>query len=109
MKMLPCVLSSVMNFGRLFFAGAALLVLQTASHARITVLTEHNPTGVDFSFTSIPRPVSNDAASDAQFTLVDGQRDTNGGGLAVLHDGQLPTEEDQPSANFFFRAGTESI
>jgi hypothetical protein len=27
--------------------------------------------------------------------------------LAVLHDGRVPAEEDQPSENFFFGAGTE--
>jgi hypothetical protein len=37
---------------------------------------------------------------------VDGERDRNGGELAVLHDGRFPTGEDQPSENFFFSAGS---
>jgi hypothetical protein len=51
--------------------------------------------------------MTDDTATTAQFTLVDGQRDLNGGDLAVLHDGKVPTQEDEPGANFFFRAGTE--
>jgi len=42
----------------------------------------------------------------ATFSLVDGRRDPNGAELSALNDGLLPTEEDQPSANFFFLAGS---
>ena len=30
-----------------------------------------------------------------------------GGDLAVLHDGRVPSTDDQPAQNFFFRAGTD--
>ena len=60
-----------------------------------------------FSLKPVPAPAKNDAATAAEFTLVDGARDQNGGNLAVLHDGRVPTGEDQPAENFFFRAGTE--
>jgi hypothetical protein len=60
-----------------------------------------------FTFRTVPSPAVNDAAATAQFTLADGQRDANGGELAVLHDGQVPAEDDQPRANFFFRSGTD--
>src|SRR6185369_5977837 len=39
------------------------------------------------------------------FTIVEGERDRNGGSTDTLHDGKLPTEDDQPSANLFFNAG----
>jgi hypothetical protein len=96
-----------MNVRHLFFAGAALLVLDAALLAQVRVVTEHRATGAEFVFKSVPPPANNDAATEARFTLVDGQRDVNGGELLVLHDGHVPIEEDQPSANFFFRAGTD--
>jgi hypothetical protein len=55
----------------------------------------------------VPAPADNDAARKAKFTLVEGEADPNGGGLAVLHDGRIPAGEDQPAENFFFRAGSD--
>ncbi len=52
-------------------------------------------------------PLRGDAAAAAIFTLVEGVQDRNSGGLMVLHDGRVPTEEDQPGENFFFNAGTD--
>ncbi|TVS13674.1 MAG: hypothetical protein EA424_21190, partial [Planctomycetaceae bacterium] len=71
------------------------------------ISADHDAYGTDFQFKTVPVPARNDAATKAEFTLVDGQRDRNSGPLGVLHDGRIPTEEDQPSANFFFRAGTD--
>lgn len=59
-----------------------------------------------FAFRQVPVPVRLDAAEKATFTLVDGQRDINGGELTKLTDGRLPQQEDQPAENFFFRAGS---
>ena len=69
----------------------------------------HEPGGAtaDFAFPNVPRPRRSDAAAKAEFILVDGQRDSNGGDLGALHDGLLPTEDDEPGANFFFSAGTD--
>ena len=64
-------------------------------------------TDAAFKFSTVPSPANNDAATKAEFTLVDGARDTNGGELTVLADGRVPSEADQPAANFFFAAGTE--
>ena len=61
----------------------------------------------DFKFKTVPAPAKTNAATKATFTIVDGERDENGGDLDALHDGKLPTEEDQPSENFFFNAGTD--
>ena len=88
-------------------AGSALLVFATSSQAEVQVATGYSPAGSGFAFKSVPPPANNDAATNAKFTLVDGTRDGNGGDLAVLHDGRVPTGEDQPAANFFFRAGTD--
>ena len=59
-----------------------------------------------FKFKHVPSPVKDDAASKAKLTLVDGEIDPNGADLKALIDGILPTDEDQPEANFFFNAGT---
>ncbi|MCL4181004.1 MAG: hypothetical protein KJ072_25075 [Verrucomicrobia bacterium] len=89
---------------------AWLVCLTAVTHAASTVKVEHLPAdeaSSAFQFSLVPRPVRNDAARDARFSIVSGQRDTNGGSLAALNDGLLPTEEDEPGANFFFRAGSE--
>ena len=71
------------------------------------ITTEHLTDAAAMEFRRVPPPAVNDAAISAKFTLVDGERDRNGGSLEVLHDGRVPTGEDQPSANFFFGAGTD--
>ncbi len=73
----------------------------TGSHLRNLDAT------ADFKFADVPSPSQSDAAGKAIFTLVDGQRDRNGGELDKLHDGKIPTEDDQPAENFFFNAGTD--
>jgi basic secretory peptidase family protein len=60
-----------------------------------------------FHFSHVPPPARNDAATGAKFSLVDGQRDNNGGEVDKLHDGKLPEEADEPGENFFFAAGTD--
>ena len=59
-----------------------------------------------FKFKNVPAPAKDDAATRAKLTLLDGDVDPNGGDLSALTDGVVPTTEDQPGANFFFRAGT---
>ncbi|MEN6576038.1 MAG: family 16 glycoside hydrolase [Phycisphaerales bacterium] len=87
-----------------------VLSLAVASHAEIKVVADQHPgdsASAGFRFPNVPLPSQNDAATRAAFTLVDGRRDRNGGELDTLHDGRVPTEEDQPAANFFFNAGTD--
>ncbi len=87
-----------------------VLVCAAACSAAVTTVTGHNgndSTTLDFRFTDVPQPSQSDAATKATFTLVDGRRDRNGGDLDKLHDGKIPGDEDQPSENFFFNAGTE--
>ncbi|UCG56490.1 MAG: DUF1080 domain-containing protein [Phycisphaerales bacterium] len=87
-----------------------VLVFAMACQAEIKTVAGHNgneSASLEFKFKNAPRPSRNDAATKATFTIVDGRRDRNGGNLDKLHDGKIPTEEDQPSENFFFNAGTE--
>ena len=91
-------------------AAIATAILPLASAAEIKVTAERSPgeSAVGrFQFKTVPPPAKVDAATKATFTLVDGSRDQNGGDLSSLHDGRLPTNEDQPAANFFFRQGTD--
>jgi hypothetical protein len=86
---------------------SALLILCTAvlARAEVKVAIDHNRDAeatAQFTFKSVPAPASNDAATAAKFTIVDGSRDEAGGDLTVLHDGKVPGEEDQPGRNFFF-------
>lgn len=95
-----------MKVGWLLFAAASMWLVEASSHAEIKIAAEYSSGDSGFAFPSVPPPTTNDAASRAQFTLVDGLRDRNGGSLDVLHDGGVPSGEDQPRANFFFAAGT---
>ena len=91
-------------------AALTVLIFTMACQAEIKTVASHNgneSATFDFKFKNAPQPSRNDAATKATFTIVDGRPDRNGGNLDKLHDGKVPTEEDQPSENFFFNAGTE--
>ncbi len=89
---------------------ALLFLGPAASQAAVEITvgrndaTEANP---GFRFNNVPAPSRQDAAATAQLTIVDGVRDPNGGDVAKPNDGLLPSEEDEPRENFFFRAGTD--
>jgi len=74
---------------------------------RIQVLSAQHPGDGGFRFDLVPPPAVDDAASGADVRLIDGERDPNGGPPRSVIDGRLPTGDDQPRANFFFRAGGE--
>jgi hypothetical protein len=99
--------------GRIRLMGVAaslVLLMAAAARAEVKVVVEHNDNDKasgDFKFKNIPGPSKDDAATNAKFSIIDGERDSNGGDLDKLNDGKLPTEEDQPEENFFFNAGTE--
>jgi hypothetical protein len=90
-----------------FGIGLGLILFQAAVHAEVKVLAEKRTEEPPFKFAGVPIPARNDAAAGAQFSLVDGERDRNSGEPTVLQDGRLPTSEDEPSGNFFFRAGSD--
>lgn len=92
---------------------AALILLMAGAspccRAEIAVTVAHHDADAaasDFKFKDLAQPAQNDAASKAEFAIVDGQRDRNGGTIEKLNDGRLPTEADQPAENFFFAAGS---
>src|SRR5215471_15682203 len=88
---------------------ALLFAATLLCRAEIKTTVNHNPNEnatSAFKFKDVPSPSKTDAAKDAKFTIVDGERDENGGNLEKLNDGKTPTEEDQPEENFFFNAGT---
>jgi len=88
---------------------AALLALAFIAHAQVKVTFDHNPNATAtsaFKFKRVPSPAKDDAAAKAKLLLVEGEADGNGADVSALTDGALPTEEDQPAANFFWNAGT---
>jgi len=92
----------------LLMAIASICVFTVIAHGEVKIISERNENGTSsFKFKNVPSPRKGDAAKDAKFRILDGERDPNGGDLETLHDGKLPGEDDQPSANFFFNAGTE--
>jgi hypothetical protein len=80
-----------------------------ATPADVKVAVGHNADNATsaFKFKEVPSPVKDNAAAKAKIAIVDGVQDGNGAGVEALNDGKLPTEEDQPEANFFFNAGTD--
>jgi len=91
-------------------AGGAAQQLDRQQHAapNVVVIVDRNwPAATkDFKFPRVPSPSKDDAATNAKRLMVDGEMDQNGATLAALTDGLLPTDEDEPGANFFFDAGT---
>jgi hypothetical protein len=97
------------NRHRLVFAIAGLLTLTLTANAQVKVTIDHNTNATAtsvFKFKNVPSPVKDDLAAKAKLLLLIGEIDPNGADLSALTDGALPTEEDQPAANFFFNAGT---
>ena len=73
------------------------------------VAFDHNPNSTAsraFKFKNIASPAKDDAATTAKLTLIDGDLDQGAAELSALIDGRLPSDEDEPAANVFFRAGT---
>ena len=94
---------------RMWFVIAAAFGLTLAGHAQVKVTVDYNGGGDatrSFKFNSVPEPAKDDAGTKAKWLLIVGELDPNGADLSALTDGILPTNQDQPSANLFFSAGT---
>jgi hypothetical protein len=91
--------------------GGLCVILLAAAAARADVKTtvERNQDGATgaFKFKNVPAPAKDHAARKAKVTIVDGSNDDNGGGPDRVNDGKLPTQEDEPEANFFFAQQTD--
>jgi hypothetical protein len=97
------------KLGYLTLMTASFLAVTLTARAQVKVTTDHNPNATAtsaFKFKNVPSPAKDDAAAKAKLLLVEGEADGNGADLSALTDGALPTEEDQPAANFFWNAGT---
>ncbi len=84
----------------------ALLIIICAT---CSVVFDHNPNSTanrDFKFKNVPSPAKDDAAATAKITLIGGDLDAGSAELSALVDGHLPTDEDEPAGNVFFRAGS---
>jgi hypothetical protein len=90
----------------LITAGFIVLAL-TSPDAKVTFDRNANDVANrEFKFKNVPSPAKEDAAAKAKLTLVDGDIDPAAADLAAITDGRLPTDEDEPGANFFFKAGS---
>jgi len=80
----------------LLIVGVFVLVFGIVSQAEIKIIVEHNSNEdatSGFHFKNIPAPSRFDAATQAAFSIVDGEQDANGGNVEKLHDGRVPTED----------------
>ena len=100
-----------MKTSQTFIIGISTLLLSAAvSFGEIKITADCNSNDdatADFKFKNVPSPVADDAAAKAKFTIVAGEADDNSGDITNLNDGKLPTEEDQPDANFFFASDSQ--
>jgi len=87
-----------------------LLVLSVvANFDEVKITIDHNANNAanqGFKFKNVPSPMKDDVAEKAKLVLIDGEIDGNGADLVAVTDGLLPTDSDEPAANFFFNAGT---
>ncbi|MFO1513152.1 MAG: hypothetical protein U1F83_09610 [Verrucomicrobiota bacterium] len=92
---------------RLVCASALLgVALSTPAAVEVAIgFNENNQATPAFKFTNVPAPSKADAATTAKFSIAAGERDENGGFIKALNDGRLPSESDEPGANFFFAGG----
>jgi hypothetical protein len=95
------------------FASGTLAVhaqAQTVTVGSTRVLIDHNSNAHAnpwFYFGDAPRPSTNDAATGATFSILEGEPAPRSGGLDALRDGKLPSGADRPDQNFFFKNGTD--
>lgn len=64
-------------------------------------------TGVNFKIGNIPPPSANDAATNATFTVVQGNADPLSGSISALNDGKIPGSPDEPPKSFVFAQDTK--
>ena len=88
---------------------AVLLACTLAAKAELQTTVNYHADAEDtpaFTFSKVPPPSRNDAATGAKFTLVTGEPAGDADSLEKLHDGKVPQQADEPMQNFFFASGT---
>jgi hypothetical protein len=93
-----------------FLCSAGLMATASTSLAETKVVMDRNDNEdatPAFKFQHVAAPRRGDAAAQAKFTVIAGEADRNSGGLEKLTDGLRPKNDDDPSGNFFFSAGTD--
>lgn len=90
--------------GWLMVGGACAVAAEAKVH---TAVNRGGDATAAFKFKDVPAPSATDAANQAKFSLLAGRRDGNGAQIRCLNDGKLPTQPDEPGANFFFAAGSD--
>ncbi|HEX7654210.1 MAG TPA: basic secretory protein-like protein [Verrucomicrobiae bacterium] len=92
----------------LIVAGSCLVLTGSVwAGTKVTIdFNDNDEASPAFDFKTVPRPVANDVAANANFRIVAGRVDSTSGDLSKLHDGQLPQLPDQPKENFFFESGS---
>lgn len=93
----------------LLLVSGITLALGTVANGEIRIIADRNQDDASpgFKFKNVPPPAKGDAAARASFVIVEGERDGNGGSVDRLNDGRVASDEDEPSASFFFNAGTD--
>lgn len=85
----------------------ALLATITPLIATAEITIEQQTFGSGFAFEKIASPATNDLGATAKWQILKGKPDRNGGRLAALNDGKVPSGDDEPRGNFFFAAGSD--
>lgn len=88
-------LTSALSISPLAFADVAATVERVGG----------NDASSSFDFKNAPKPVGEDLANNALFSIIDGEAE-QGARLDALRDGKLPESNDDPGANFFFGMNT---
>lgn len=105
-----CISSSVLPWLLGVLAFITSSSSSSVARAEIKVIIDRNDNAeasAAFKFKHVPPPSSNDAATDAQVSIIDGHRDKNSAELSKLTDGKAPDDSDQPSENVFFDEQTD--
>ena len=84
------------------------LIFSSVSSGTVTVRWEHAPGAKTTTpYRQVPPPSDHDAATNADFTLVDGQVPPGyANPLPLLHDGLMPPNADERTANFRLAIGS---
>lgn len=102
-------LSMTRKLTRVGYVIAAAFSLTLAGHAQVKVTVDYNGGGNaanSLKFSDVPAPARDDVGAKSKWLLLVGELDPNGADFTALTDGVLPTDQDQPSANLFFSAGS---